>query len=671
MAKISQYPAATSLQETDQFIVARSVTEENFSVTLQSLREKGFANTQSGTNSYILGLDSSGKVIKFLQTTLRDDLYQNTILTDGATVNWDISNNIVTTALLDTVRTALTLSIQNMGEGSHHSLFIRKQSSSDLIITVSNQIYIVGSNAGGNITLSGSANQLFKLEFNKVLGSVSIAVNVESQGSGTGITDGDKGDITVSGDGSTWTIDNNSVTNAKIVSVDWSKLTNVPSLGGNPGGLSSHVQFNDSGVFGGDSGLTYDKTNNILDLESIDFATVPTAPSAVYRLNADDSEGSLNLGLKGGNVDISLGAEVIIMSYNAEATTLNKGEVVYLFGAQGQRPSIKRAYNTSDATSASTFGMVAENIASGGEGFVIQIGVLRNVNTNAYNEGDILWLGATPGTVTTTKPTAPNHGVFVGVILKKSATAGRIFIKPQNGYELTEIHDVKINEGTLTNGQVLKYNSTLSVWENSTVADGHFIQDSGVNETQRTNLNFQRMIVTDDAGNNATIVTRPPDTFVGASAPTNPVEGDVWKNSDTWKTYVYYDGFWVEQISNTQSLSATPFMNATFDGMGAVVLVNSKAYFRMASSGVIKGWSIIATGTSPTCTIDVWKVGTGSILPTVSNTIMGTKPQLTTGNAIYSTTMTGWNLNFSARDMFCINIDACANATYIQFLLFT
>lgn len=45
---------------------------------------------------------------------------------------------------------------------------------------------------------------------------------------GGGITDGDKGDITVSGSGSTWTIDNLVITDAKINDVAWSKITGVP-----------------------------------------------------------------------------------------------------------------------------------------------------------------------------------------------------------------------------------------------------------------------------------------------------------------------------------------------------------------------------------------------------------------------------------------------------------
>lgn len=201
------------------------------------------------------------------------------------------------------------------------------------------------------------------------------------------------------------------------------------------------------------------------------------------------------------------------------------------------------------------------------------------------------------------------------------------------------------------------------------IVEGHEILDeAGSPLAQEAQLQFVRLNTTAGAGK--TVVTRPADTFVGTTAPPNPVPGDIWKNTETWKTYTWFDNFWVEDMSNGQGGSANIPPNATFDGMGATVLVGSQSLFRAASSGIIKGWSIVARGTNPTCTFDIWKIGTGTALPTVANTIMGTKPALVTGNAIYSTTMTGWTLSYNSGDIFIINVDACANALYIQFLLY-
>lgn len=116
----------------------------------------------------------------------------------------------------------------------------------------------------------------------------------------------------------------------------------------------------------------------------------------------------------------------------------------------------------------------------------------------------------------------------------------------------------------------------------------------------------------------------------------------------------------------------TGFLGSNFDGQGTVVQVGSKYYFRMPKAGTITGWSIVADGSSPTCTIDIWKIADGTSLPTVSNTITASaKPILSTGNAVRSTTLTGWTSTFNANDIFCVNVDACSVATKINIVLNT
>lgn len=107
------------------------------------------------------------------------------------------------------------------------------------------------------------------------------------------------------------------------------------------------------------------------------------------------------------------------------------------------------------------------------------------------------------------------------------------------------------------------------------------------------------------------------------------------------------------------------------DGAGSTITTGAKNGYPVAGDNyTISGWSITAMGNAPTCTIDVWKVAAGTALPTVANTIMGTKPALSTGNVIESTTLTSWNTTVTKGDIWGINVDACANATNIVFQIF-
>jgi len=151
---------------------------------------------------------------------------------------------------------------------------------------------------------------------------------------------------------------------------------------------------------------------------------------------------------------------------NQTGSTLVAGTIVYINGATGNRPTITLAQANNDANSAQTFGFVKTAIANNGFGFVIVRGELENIDTSALTEGVQLYLSpTTAGTWTTTKPSAPQHLVYVGICVRAHPTQGVILVAVQNGYELEELHDVSI--ASVANNNLLAYESSTDLWKNN------------------------------------------------------------------------------------------------------------------------------------------------------------------------------------------------------------
>lgn len=185
-------------------------------------------------------------------------------------------------------------------------------------------------------------------------------------------------------------------------------------------------------------------TTTLATQQKIDFNTSTPAASAVGRVTWNTGDGTLDLGLLGGNVVLQVGQEQVQRVYNNTGASLPEGRVVYITGAQGTRLTVSLASNTSEATSSKSFGVLTESIADAAEGYICTEGLVRNIDTSAYAEGAALWLNSSNGNVTTTKPTAPAHSVLVGYCIRSHASAGSIFVKVQNGQELDELHDVLV-----------------------------------------------------------------------------------------------------------------------------------------------------------------------------------------------------------------------------------
>jgi hypothetical protein len=150
---------------------------------------------------------------------------------------------------------------------------------------------------------------------------------------------------------------------------------------------------------------------------------------------------------------------------------INKGQAVYVTGADGTNVIVGKASNASEATSSKTLGLIDATVAVNGFANVVEIGGLAGLNTIGSTVGDPVWLGTDGNLIygLVNKPYAPKHLVFIGVVTRVNSNNGEIFINVQNGFELNEIHDVDIKTDVPINGDILGYNGTL--WVNKTIAE--------------------------------------------------------------------------------------------------------------------------------------------------------------------------------------------------------
>lgn len=241
--------------------------------------------------------------------------------------------------------------------------------------------------------------------------------------------------------------------------------------------------------------------------------------TATYDPNAD------------GYVENSTALKIIV--HNMTGSIITKGSIVYINGATGTHPTIALAQANTEGTSSKTIGAVVDTLGVGAIGEIIVQGTLENQNTDGFAIGDLLWLSpSTPGGVTTTKPSAPNHAVFIGYIARVNTNNGKIVYKILNGYELDELHNVSVSD--LAGGQALIYDQSTQLWKNTNLPSSFSsVLVSGQNTVVANNPQSNLTLV---SGSGISITTNSTDdsitissTSSGASA--GGSEGSVQYNS--------------------------------------------------------------------------------------------------------------------------------------------
>lgn len=220
------------------------------------------------------------------------------------------------------------------------------------------------------------------------------------------------------------------------------------------------------------------------DSPTVDALTLDTAAAeatGVAKLYWDTQDVTAALGLNA-NITYHLGAQELVRVSNRTGTAIAAGKAVYILGAHGDRPEVALADASTEATAATTLGITAESIADSDTGYVCVSGLLRNLDTNHLTVGQLVWLSETAGELTSTRPTQPAHGVFMGLCVKQGpGTSGILYVSVVNGLELEELHDVLISG--VAAGDLLKRNAGNTLWVNAAPAALTTTDDTNVTLT--------------------------------------------------------------------------------------------------------------------------------------------------------------------------------------------
>jgi hypothetical protein len=120
------------------------------------------------------------------------------------------------------------------------------------------------------------------------------------------------------------------------------------------------------------------------------------------------------------------------------------------------------------------------------------------------------------------------------------------------------------------------------------------------------------------------------------------------------------------KFSSNPAITRIRDFGTTFgDTTGSALTSGPIVYFTVPYACTISAYNI--TVDAGTVTFDVWKIATGTSIPTVTNTITASAlPALSTGTALHSTTLTGWTTTVTANDIFGIQLKTVATAKYAQ-----
>lgn len=140
---------------------------------------------------------------------------------------------------------------------------------------------------------------------------------------------------------------------------------------------------------------------------------------------------TVDLGMANG-VTQQIGQETYARVQNNTGTLIQNGTVVGFAGATSEALLVSPYLADGSSPSLYILGVMTHNLDdSGDRGYCTVWGFVRNLDTSAFTQGDILYASPTvAGGLTNVKPTAPYNVIPVAACIVADATNGVIFVRP-------------------------------------------------------------------------------------------------------------------------------------------------------------------------------------------------------------------------------------------------
>ena len=202
----------------------------------------------------------------------------------------------------------------------------------------------------------------------------------------------------------------------------------------------------------------------------VDLDTSYSNGNVIGRLSWDQDNATMDVGLNS-NTILKVGQDDLWYVKNQTGSTITKGTVVMAVGTLGASGRILVSPMVSNGSVSPKYilGITAEAIPNGSDGYVLAKGKLRQIDTSAYTNGQVLWCSPTvPGALTATEPQAPNLKLPIAFVVNAAAN-GTLAIRTTTGSTLSENHQVQF--GTLANNDVLTYSTFAGRWQNTPIGN--------------------------------------------------------------------------------------------------------------------------------------------------------------------------------------------------------